>query len=112
MGKGKALECGRGGSFVLLSEVTAYARAALFYVLTLENFLTVHILLFTTSNVVLLLMLTIRTVFSGQRLHTLTFMTRLDRHSERCLSQWSFGNEFRQKTPLRSGDDLAVRAEE
>ena len=110
MGKGKALECGRGGSFPLVR--SHGLRAALFYVLTLENFLTVHILLFTTSNVVLLLMLTIRTVFSGQRLHTLTFMTRLDRHSERCLSQWSFGNEFRQKTPLRSGDDLAVRAEE
>ena len=28
------------------------------------------------------------------------------------LRTLSFGNEFRQKTPLRSGDDLAVRAEE
>ena len=35
------------------------------------NFLTVHILLFTTSIVVLLLLLTKRTVFSGQRLHAL-----------------------------------------
>ena len=51
MGKGKALECCRGGSLPLVPEVTAHAPRCF------NVTLTVHILLFTTSIVVLLLLL-------------------------------------------------------